>query len=57
MADPFDREPVEYVVLTAWVCTGCEVGGRTPPGAELSCWSCGGSVEVTARPSVPRVLE
>jgi len=54
-ASPNSDDPVAYVVLTAWVCTGCDVGGRTPPGGELECWSCGGSVVVTARPTVPRV--
>jgi hypothetical protein len=51
-----DRDPVEYIVFTAWECENCEVAGRTPPGGAVECWSCGGSVVVTARPSIRRVV-
>ncbi|HKS49804.1 MAG TPA: hypothetical protein VJT49_32805 [Amycolatopsis sp.] len=51
-----DGEAVRYVVFTAWECASCDVAGRTPPGASVECWNCGGSVVVTARPSVRHVI-
>lgn len=54
--EPKDGDAVEYVIFTAWECTTCEVAGRTPPGGAVKCWSCGGSVVVTARPSIRRVI-
>ncbi|MEU4669712.1 hypothetical protein AB0F91_17440 [Amycolatopsis sp. NPDC023774] len=50
-----DDGSMEFVVLTAWECASCEVAGRTPPGMALECWSCGGSVVITARPSIRRL--
>lgn len=52
-----DGDPVEYVVYAAWACSNCDVAGWTPPGSPVECWSCGGSVVVTARPAIRRIVE
>lgn len=38
-------------LAVSWSCHSCEVEGRDPD-AEPICWNCGGSVTVTARPTV-----
>jgi hypothetical protein len=38
-------------VVAHWYCGRCDVEGRDP-ATEPSCWNCGGTVTVTARPSV-----
>jgi hypothetical protein len=38
-------------VVAHWHCASCDVEGRDP-AAEPSCWNCGGTVIVTARPSL-----
>ncbi|GAA0523807.1 hypothetical protein GCM10011581_49510 [Saccharopolyspora subtropica] len=47
------HDSARHVILTAWICPGCDVAGRTPPEDEPECWNCGGEVVVTARPAVP----
>jgi hypothetical protein len=42
---------VPHQVVAHWFCGPCEVEGRDPE-VEPSCWNCGGSVTVTARPTV-----
>jgi hypothetical protein len=42
---------VAVQVVAHWFCGTCEVEGRDPESEPL-CWNCGGSVTVTARPSV-----
>jgi hypothetical protein len=44
---------VTHVVVAAWHCEPCEVQGRSVVDAGVECWNCGGSVTVTARPSLP----
>lgn len=39
-------------IEVTWHCTPCEVGGQDPV-PEPTCWNCGGTVVVTARPTVP----
>jgi hypothetical protein len=43
------------VVVTAWVCKPCEVGG-TDQLADPACWNCGGSVFVAARTTHPKIF-
>ncbi|MEV0698921.1 hypothetical protein AB0I53_13530 [Saccharopolyspora sp. NPDC050389] len=47
------QDPRGHVILTAWMCPGCDVAGRSAPENEPECWNCGGPVVVTARPAVP----
>jgi hypothetical protein len=47
-----DRKPVDYVVMSSWVCTPCDVKGRDPQHIPV-CWNCGGKVRITARPTIP----
>jgi hypothetical protein len=45
--------PVRSVqVMAHWFCGECDVEGRDV-ATEPTCWNCGGSVTVTARPTVP----
>lgn len=47
-----ENEKVAAMTVVAhWYCGRCEVEGRDP-AAVPSCWNCGSSVTVTARPSL-----
>jgi hypothetical protein len=50
---PVSDPDVTHVVVAAWHCEPCEVQGRSVVHTGVECWNCGGSVTVTARPSVP----
>jgi hypothetical protein len=41
-----------FQVMAHWFCGDCDVEGRDV-AAEPTCWNCGGTVTVTARPTVP----
>jgi hypothetical protein len=43
---------MRHHVLTHWLCRPCDVEGRDE-SPEPECWNCGGTVVVTARPTVP----